>query len=68
MMNADQLRYLQAPLKERYRQTPEAALVTLRAQGRIGEGVSCKIETGQSIGCCGPAFGYWWQRSSGVFG
>ena len=49
MMNADQLRYLQAPLKERYRQTPEAALVTLRAQGRIGEGVSCSIETGKAM-------------------
>lgn len=48
-MNADQLRSLQAPLKERYRQTPEAALVTLRAQGRIGEGVSCKIETGKAL-------------------
>ncbi|MHB8472238.1 MAG: OsmC family protein [Gammaproteobacteria bacterium] len=48
-MNADQLRSLQAPLKERYRHTPEAALVTLRAQDRIGEGVSCKIETGKAV-------------------
>jgi uncharacterized OsmC-like protein len=45
MMNAEDLRSVQAPLKARYRQTPEAALITLRAQGRIGEGVSCKLET-----------------------
>ena len=39
-MNAEDLRSVQAPLKERYRETPEAALVTLRAQGRIVEGLS----------------------------
>jgi uncharacterized OsmC-like protein len=48
-MNADEIRSLQAPVKERYREHPEAALVTLRAQGRIGEGVSCKIETGKGL-------------------
>ena len=48
-MNADELRSVQAPLKERYRQTPDAALITLRAQGRLGEGVSCKIETGKAL-------------------
>jgi uncharacterized OsmC-like protein len=48
-MNADELRSLQAPLKDRYRDEPDAALVTLRAQGRLGEGVSCKIETGKAI-------------------
>ena len=37
-MKADDLRALQAPLEERYKETPEAALVTLRAQGRAGEG------------------------------
>jgi uncharacterized OsmC-like protein len=47
-MNADELRSIQAPLKERYRQTPEAALITLRAKGRLGEGVSCKVETGKA--------------------
>jgi uncharacterized OsmC-like protein len=47
-MNADELRAAQAPLKSRYRETPEAALVTLSAQGRIGDGVSCKLETGQA--------------------
>ena len=48
-MNADELRSLQAPLKERYRQRPDAALITLRAEGRIGEGVSCKLETGKAL-------------------
>src|SRR6202790_959907 len=48
-MNADELRSLQAPIKEGYRQRPEAALVTLRAEGRIGDGVTCKIETGRAL-------------------
>jgi uncharacterized OsmC-like protein len=58
-MNADELRHVQAPLKERYRETPQAALITLRAQGRIGEGVSCKIETGKALVVAGlhPATG-----------
>jgi uncharacterized OsmC-like protein len=41
---------MQAPLKERYRAAPEAALVTLRAQGRLGrEGLTCKVETGRAL-------------------
>jgi len=48
-MNADEIRSLQAPLKERYRERPDTALVTLRAEGRIGEGVTCKIETGKGL-------------------
>jgi uncharacterized OsmC-like protein len=47
-MNAEQLRALQAPLKERYRTVPESALVTLKAQGQIGAGVSCRVETGRA--------------------
>jgi len=47
-MTADGLRSLQAPLKARYREHPETGLVTLRAQGRIGENVTCKIETGNA--------------------
>ena len=47
-MNAEELRSLQAPLKERYRQQPQTALITLRAAGRLGEGVTCKIETGKA--------------------
>jgi len=48
-MNTEELRSVQAPLKEHYRAAPDAALVTLHAQGRIGEGVSCKIETGKAL-------------------
>ena len=48
-MNADELRALQAPIKERYRADAEAAVVTLRAGGRIGEGVTCSVETGQAL-------------------
>jgi uncharacterized OsmC-like protein len=59
MMNADDLRAVQAPLKERYRGAPEAALITLRAQGRLAEGVSCRIETGKALVVAGlhPATG-----------
>ncbi len=58
-MNADQLRLLQAPLKERYRAEPESALVTLRAQGRAGQGITCKVETGKALVTAGlhPATG-----------
>ncbi len=58
-MKADDLRSIQAPLKDRYRQVPEAAVVTLRAQGRLGEGVSCRIETGKGLVVAGlhPATG-----------
>jgi uncharacterized OsmC-like protein len=48
-MKSEELRAQQAPLKERYRQSPETALVTLQAEGRIGEGVSCSIETGRAL-------------------
>lgn len=48
-MRAEELRSLQAPLKERYREQPASALVTLKAQGRIGEGVSCKVDTGKAL-------------------
>ena len=47
-MTADELRSLQAPLKTQYRERPETALVTLRAEGRVGENVTCKIETGKA--------------------
>jgi uncharacterized OsmC-like protein len=47
-MNADELRALQAPIKDRYRKNPNLALVTLHAEGRIGENITCKIETGKA--------------------
>ncbi|MGH8146851.1 MAG: OsmC family protein [Rhodanobacteraceae bacterium] len=58
-MKADDLRAAQAPLKKRYKETPEASLMTLRAQGRAGEDVSCKIETGKGLVVAGlhPATG-----------
>lgn len=58
-MRAEELRTIQTPLKERYRQVPEAALITLRAKGRLGEGVTCKIETGKGLVAAGlhPATG-----------
>jgi len=43
-MTADELRSLQAPLKAQYRERSETALVTLQAEGRIGENMTCKIE------------------------
>jgi uncharacterized OsmC-like protein len=48
-MNTDELRSLQAPVKDRYREHPETASITLRAEGRIGEGVTCRVETGKAL-------------------
>ena len=48
-MNADDLRNLQAPLKEQYREDPGSALITLKATGTIGEGISCKLDTGRAM-------------------
>jgi uncharacterized OsmC-like protein len=48
-MKGDELRSIQAPIKERYKADPNAALVTLKAQGRIGEGITCKVETGKAV-------------------
>src|ERR1700745_410751 len=48
-MKTEDLRALQAPLKERYREEPEAARITLKAQGKVGEGVTCKVQTGRAL-------------------
>jgi uncharacterized OsmC-like protein len=48
-MNAEQLRTMQAPIKERYKNDPSAAVITLRAHGRIGEGIACRVETGKAL-------------------
>ena len=48
-MDPAALKDLQAPLKDKYRQTPQAAVVTLKAEGRIGEGVTCRVETGKAL-------------------
>lgn len=50
MLNADALRELQAPLKSRYREDPDAALITLKASGALdGEGIACSVETGRAL-------------------
>jgi uncharacterized OsmC-like protein len=47
-MNTEELKSLQAPLKAQYREHPETAVTTLHAEGRIGENITCKIETGKA--------------------
>ena len=48
-MDSEQLKAAQGPLKQRYREEPGAALLTLHARGSIGEGVTCSVETGQAM-------------------
>ena len=48
-MNADELRALQAPIKAKYKENPNAAVVTLRAEGKIGEGIACRVDTGRAL-------------------
>ena len=49
-MKADELRDLQAPLKDRYREKPESAVITLKAEGDVGgEGIACKVDTGRAM-------------------
>jgi uncharacterized OsmC-like protein len=58
-MNSEELKKLQDPIKEKYREQPNAAIITLKAQGKIGEGISCKVETGKVLAEAGlhPATG-----------
>ncbi len=58
-MDRDELVAVQGPLKERYREAPEAARVTLRAEGSLGDGVSCSVQTGRALAEAGlhPATG-----------
>ena len=58
-MNSVELRNLQAPLKDKYRNEPNSAVITLKARGKLGEGISCKVETGRAISEAGlhPATG-----------
>jgi uncharacterized OsmC-like protein len=48
-MNAGELKSLQAPIKERYREQPASASITLHAEGKIGEGVTCSVKTGKAL-------------------
>jgi uncharacterized OsmC-like protein len=59
-MDADALRALQAPLKEKYKKDPDSAVITLRAQGEIDDTkIACKVETGRALAVAGlhPATG-----------
>lgn len=48
-MNSAQLKAIQTPLKEKYKVQPESAIITLKSQGNIGEGISCKVETSRTL-------------------
>jgi uncharacterized OsmC-like protein len=48
-MDAAELRATQAPLKARYKEDAESALITLRAEGELGAGISCKVDTGRAL-------------------
>ena len=58
-MQREELRALQAPLKDRYSHEPESALITLSATGALGDGVSCSVQTGRAVAEAGlhPATG-----------
>jgi uncharacterized OsmC-like protein len=58
-MNVQELRAKQAPIKERYKESPDAALVTLKAEGHLGAGVTCSVQTGKALVSAGlhPATG-----------
>jgi uncharacterized OsmC-like protein len=58
-MDRQQLRAFQDPLKQQYRDDATAALITLRAQGRLGEGITCSVQTGRALADAGlhPATG-----------
>jgi len=48
-MTSEELKSLQNPLKEKYRELPESAIITLKSQGRLGEEISCKVTTGNAL-------------------
>jgi uncharacterized OsmC-like protein len=48
-MNAEELKSLQAPLKQKYQENPAAAVVTLKAEGAVGDGIACSVATGRAL-------------------
>lgn len=48
-MKAEDLKNIQAPLKQKYKEQPETAIITLKAKGKLGENISCKVDTGKAI-------------------
>jgi uncharacterized OsmC-like protein len=58
-MDAAELRAIQAPIKDKYKTEPDAAVITLKAKGSLDEGIACKVETGRALSIAGlhPATG-----------
>jgi uncharacterized OsmC-like protein len=58
-MDAAELRALQAPIKDKYKTEPDAAVITLKAKGSLDDGIACKVETGRALQIAGlhPASG-----------
>jgi uncharacterized OsmC-like protein len=58
-MDASELRALQSPIKDKYKTEPEAAVITLKANGSLDDGIACKVETGRALQIAGlhPATG-----------
>src|SRR5881397_2967059 len=58
-MKTEELRAIQAPIKERYKELPDTALITLKAQGRLADGITCRVQTGKALTAAGlhPATG-----------
>jgi uncharacterized OsmC-like protein len=58
-MTTEDLKKLQAPIKEKYRMEPDSAIITLKANGKLGEGISCSVDTGKALSTAGlhPATG-----------
>lgn len=58
-MDASELRALQAPIKDKYKTDPNAAVITLKAKGSLDDGIACKVETGSALQIAGlhPATG-----------
>ncbi len=58
-MQKEELKALQAPLKQKYTEEPESAVITLKAEGKLGEQISCNVETGRALVTAGlhPATG-----------
>lgn len=52
-MNSDELKKLQAPIKDQYKANADSAKITLRASGKVGEGLTCKVETGKALAIAG---------------
>src|SRR5438132_13439548 len=58
-MNTEELKGLERPVKAKYRETPDAAVITLKADGMLGDGITCSVQTGKALTAAGlhPATG-----------